>query len=59
MQMTLVEIPLHSQVKIGDEVEVPVRKTLAIRSINRVYTKSAKPSTIEDGKRILYGQEDN
>ncbi len=56
MQMTLVEIPLHSPVKVGDEVEVPMRKTLAIKSLNRVYTKSAKPSTIEDGKRILYGR---
>ena len=56
MQMTLVEIPLHSQVKVGDEVEVPVRKTLAIKSLNRVYTKNAKPSTIEDGKRILCGR---
>lgn len=54
MQMALIEIPLMAQVKIGDEVEVPVRKTLAIRSINRVYTKSAKPSTIEGGKRNLY-----
>jgi alanine racemase len=55
MQMALVEIPPGTQVNIGDEVEVPVRKTLAIRSIDRVYTKSAKASKIEEGQRNLYG----
>jgi alanine racemase len=55
MQMALVEIPLKAQVNIGDEVEVPVQKTLAISSIDRVYTKSAKASKIEEGQRNLYG----
>ncbi|MGI5911326.1 MAG: alanine racemase [Syntrophomonadaceae bacterium] len=39
MQMALVEIPLNFTVKIGDEVEVPVRKTLASPSLKRIYIK--------------------
>ena len=37
MQMALVEIPLGMKVAIGDEVVVPVRKTLASNDISRVY----------------------
>jgi alanine racemase len=41
MQMALVEIPLQADIKIGDEVEVPVRKTLASPNINRLYVSDA------------------
>lgn len=37
MQMALVEIPLERQVSIGDEVEVPVRKTLVFPDVAHVY----------------------
>jgi len=39
MQMALVEIPAGMDVKVGDEVEVPVRKTLASAAIPRLYIK--------------------
>ncbi|HBQ27274.1 MAG TPA: hypothetical protein DD791_12835 [Syntrophomonas sp.] len=54
MQMALVEIPLQVQMKIGDEVEVPVRKTLAIRNIDRIYTKNRKAPKIDNRKRNIY-----
>ncbi len=37
MQMALLEIPLGIDVQIGDEVTVPVRKTLASSDIVRIY----------------------
>jgi len=37
MQMALVEVPLGMEVAVGDEVEVPVRKTLTANDISRVY----------------------
>lgn len=39
MQMALVEIPPEADVQIGDEVELPVRKTLAAKNIIRLYVK--------------------
>jgi len=42
MQMALVEIPLGADVKIGDEVEMPVRKTLASPNITRLYVGDGK-----------------
>ncbi|MGI5920605.1 MAG: alanine racemase [Syntrophomonadaceae bacterium] len=50
MQMALVEIPLSIEVNPGDEVELPVRKTLAPASLVRVYT--------EDGLAVKIGRED-
>jgi len=52
MQMALVEIPLDREVKIGDEVEVPIRKTLTSPDITRIYLqneKVVKISTKEGG----------
>lgn len=37
MQMALVEIPPGMEIAVGDEVVVPVRKTLAANDISRVY----------------------
>jgi len=54
MQMALVEIPLQATVKIGDEVEVPVHKTLLARSPNRVYVKDGEACKIEDDERTAY-----
>lgn len=42
MQMALVEIPAGMDVKVGDEVEVPVRKTLASAAVPRVYIQTVK-----------------
>jgi alanine racemase len=42
MQMALIEIPLEQEVKIGEEVEVPVRKTLVSPNIKRIYRKHGK-----------------
>ena len=40
MQMALVEIPPGMEITVGDEVVVPVRKTLAANDIARVYLDS-------------------
>jgi alanine racemase len=50
MQMALAEIPLSEKISPGDEVELPVRKTLVSRNIERVYTK--------DGTAVKIGKED-
>ncbi len=42
MQMALVEIPLDQEAKIGDEVVVPVRKTLSDPNITRIYLRNEK-----------------
>lgn len=39
MQMALVEFPPETDVQVGDEVELPVRKTLAAKNIVRLYVK--------------------
>lgn len=52
MQMALVEIPLDQEVKIGDEVVVPVRKTLTDPDIARIYLQNeivVKITTKEGG----------
>jgi alanine racemase len=50
MQMALAEIPLSENISPGDEVELPVRKTLVSRNIERVYMK--------DGTAVKIGKED-
>ncbi len=45
MQMALLEIPLGADVRVGDEVTIPVRKTLASKDIVRIY-KDAYMGTI-------------
>ncbi len=50
MQMAMVEIPDDTELSIGDEVEVPIRKTLAARDIIKVYTK--------DGEAVKVGDQD-
>lgn len=59
MQMALVEIPLQAGIKVGDEVEVPIRKTLMVRSINRIYMKDGEACKIEDDERTTYIVEEN
>jgi len=56
MQMALVEIPLDQEVGIGDEVVVPVRKTLADPAVARIYwreEKVVKFTTKEGGSEAL------
>lgn len=50
MQMALVEIPLEDDIKIGDEVEVPIRKTLASRNITRLYFRNGTVEPIAVGE---------
>lgn len=50
MQMALVEIPPTDTVKVGDEVEIPVRKTLTDKSLSRFY--------IRDGQIGKQGKDD-
>lgn len=50
MQMALVQIPPEIAVQIGDEVEVPVRKTLASASVPRIYLINSSPWSSEAGK---------
>lgn len=42
MQMALIEVPLEADIKVGDEVEVPVIKTLADSRIAKKYVFAAK-----------------
>ena len=46
MQTALVEIPPGLEVNVGDEVELPIRKTLASGNINRVYLQEGQPGKI-------------
>jgi len=52
MQMALLEIPLEDDVKIGDEVEVPVRKTLTSPNITRLYFRNGAIEQIAAGEGI-------
>ncbi len=54
MQMALLEIPISQDIHIGDELEVPVRKTLASRSIPRVYVQEGKPGKISSEEGTSY-----
>lgn len=54
MQMALIELPFSTDVMIGDEVEVPVRKTLASSALTRVYTKDGVPVKIGQEERTTY-----
>jgi alanine racemase len=46
MQMALVEIPYGVDVNIGDEVELPIRKTLAARNVARIYVQEGQAGKI-------------
>lgn len=54
MQMALVEIPPEVEIHIGDEVEVPIRKTLASRSLNRVYLQGGEAVKISGEEGTSY-----
>ncbi|MEN6327950.1 MAG: alanine racemase [Syntrophomonas sp.] len=54
MQMALIEIPLNANVNVGDEVEIPIRKTLAAKSITRFYLKDGAAVKIEDEEGTSY-----
>lgn len=55
MQMTLVEFPVDSLVAVGDEVTVPIRKTLASPSVSRLYVQKGEAGKIsaENGARYI------
>ena len=54
MQMALVEIPAQKNVKAGDEVEVPIRKTLAGAQITRLYTIKGVAGKKKDNSGTTY-----
>jgi alanine racemase len=52
MQMALIEIPPEIEVEIGDEVELPVRKTLTAADIARVFVSNGQAvSSLSDHVR--------
>lgn len=54
MQMALVELPSATGIKVGDEVEVPVRKTLTRADIPRLYVSGGEAGKIQFEERITY-----
>lgn len=44
MQMALLEIPISTSIIVGEEVEVPIRKTLARDEVRRIYISEVKLS---------------
>lgn len=54
MQMSMVEIPYDLEVEIGDEVELPVRKTLASKNLLRLYMKEGEAVKVESDELTSY-----
>ncbi|MDD4803225.1 MAG: alanine racemase [Syntrophomonas sp.] len=54
MQMALVEIPLGVDVMVGDEVELPVRKTLVSRNIDRLYVQYGQAGKVANDGGTRY-----
>ncbi|MDD3853039.1 MAG: alanine racemase [Syntrophomonadaceae bacterium] len=54
MQMALIEIPRDVEISIGDEVELPIRKTLVADSTVRLYIKSGRAGKQGDIYRTSY-----
>ncbi len=54
MQMALVEIPPDVVVHVGDEVELPVRKTLAAKNIARIYVKDGIAGKVAHPESTTY-----
>lgn len=47
MQFCLVEFPVGFPLKVGDVVEVPVKRTLAARDVARIYLQGGTPASVE------------
>ncbi|HZK43048.1 MAG TPA: alanine racemase [Syntrophomonadaceae bacterium] len=54
MQMTLIELPIHSDVEVGDIVEVPMRKTLIDQDIVRLYVQGDLSGKVSRGNKTVY-----
>lgn len=54
MQLSLVEFPAHLEVQVGDEVEVPIRKTLAAGNVVRLYVREGQAGKIGDEQKTSY-----
>ncbi|MGE5455306.1 MAG: alanine racemase [Methylocystaceae bacterium] len=52
MQMCIVEIPMETRVISGDEVSLPVRRTVASRDITRIYLRQGEPGRQEIFKKM-------
>lgn len=48
MQMALIEIPKEENIHVGEEVEIPMRKTLISKEITRIY--------VRDGQEVRHYQ---
>ncbi|HEX3010529.1 MAG TPA: alanine racemase [Syntrophomonadaceae bacterium] len=59
MQMALIELPLGTDVRVGDEVTVPVRKTLASSALTRVYIQDGVPVKMGREERTTYFLEES
>lgn len=54
MQMALVELPKGADVKVGDEVEVPIRKTLARPDVPRLYMSGGEAGKLDFENKVIY-----
>lgn len=58
MQMCLVEFPADLDVQVGDEVEVPIRKTLASSNVLRLYVREGQAGKIDNELYVSYVAEE-
>lgn len=58
MQMCLVEFPADLEVQVGDEVEVPIRKTLVLGNILRLYVREGQAGKIDNDLYVSYVAEE-
>lgn len=55
MQFCMAVVPPDADIAPGDEVELPVRRTLASRGITRVYLREGRPGKVEESLvRVSY-----
>lgn len=59
MQNCLVEIPAQFQVMVGDEVELPVRKTLVAKNTRHVYINEAELNVKDESNMESFSEEVN
>ena len=58
MQMCLVEFPADLDVQVGDEVEVPIRKTLASSNVLRLYVREGQAGKKDNASYVSYISEE-
>jgi|LSQX01.2.fsa_nt_gb alanine racemase len=58
MQMCLVEFPADLEVQVGDEVQVPIRKTLALGNVLRLYVRQGQAGKVDNDQYVSYVAEE-